>query len=151
MFIQSYMPEHYSIVHASGHDYLSFVREELGHRKALHYPPYSRLILVTLSHEKLPLLLRMAENFAGDLRAKAQRLGWFGSLDRFAPAALDILGPVASPIPRIKNRYRFQCMVKYRGDLDAVGLVRETAAATLAGLRDASLQISIDVDPQMLM
>lgn len=151
VFIQSYMPEHYSIVHASGHDYLSFVREELGHRKALHYPPYSRLILVTLSHEKLPLLLRMAENFAGDLRAKAQRLGWFGSLDRFTPAALDILGPVASPIPRIKNRYRFQCMVKYRGDLDAVGLVRETAAATLAGLRDASLQISIDVDPQMLM
>ncbi|GJM77895.1 hypothetical protein HMSSN139_03910 [Paenibacillus sp. HMSSN-139] len=127
VFIQSYMPEHYSIVHASGHDYLSFVREELKTRRTLHYPPYSRLILVTLSHEKLPLLLRMAENFAGDLRAKAQRQGWFGSLDRFAPAALDILGPVASPIPRIKNRYRFQCMVKYRGDLDAVGLVRETA------------------------
>ncbi|WP_059043746.1 primosomal protein N' [Paenibacillus rubinfantis] len=151
VFIQSYMPEHYSIVHASGHDYLSFVREELKTRKTLHYPPYSRLILVTLSHEKLPLLLRMAENFAGDLRVKAQRQGWFGSLDRFAPAALDILGPVASPIPRIKNRYRFQCMVKYRGDLDAVGLVRETAAATLDQLRDALLQISIDVDPQMLM
>jgi primosomal protein N' (replication factor Y) len=151
VFIQSYMPEHYSIVHASGHDYLSFVREELKTRKTMHYPPYSRLILVTLSHEKLPLLLRMAENFAGDLRAKAQRQGWFGSLDRFVPAALDILGPVASPIPRIKNRYRIQCMVKYRGDLDAVGLVRETAAATLDQWRDAMLQISIDVDPQMLM
>ncbi|MGG6310075.1 primosomal protein N' [Paenibacillus macerans] len=151
VFIQSYMPEHYSIIHASGHDYFSFVREELKHRKALHYPPYSKLVLITLSHEKLPLLLRMAENFAGDLRAKAQRQGWFGSLDRFAPAALDILGPVASPIPRIKNRYRFQCMVKYRGDLDAVALVRETAAATLDQLRDATLQISIDVDPQMLM
>lgn len=151
VFIQSYMPEHYSIVHASGHDYLSFVREELKTRKTMHYPPYSRLILVTLSHEKLPLLLRMAENFAGDLRAKAQRQGWFGSLDRFVPAALDILGPVASPIPRIKNRYRIQCMVKYRGDLDAVSLVQETAAATLDQWRDALLQISIDVDPQMLM
>ncbi len=151
VFIQTYMPDHYSIIHASGHDYGSFVREELNHRRALHYPPYSRLILVTLSHEKLPLLLRMAENFAGDLRAKAQRLGWYGNLDRFAAEALDILGPVASPIPRIKNRYRFQCMVKYRGPLDAVRLVRETAAATLDNLRDASLQISIDVDPQMLM
>lgn len=151
VFIQTYMPEHYSIIHASGHDYGSFVREELNHRKTLHYPPYSRLILVTLSHDKLPLLLRMAENFAGDLRAKAQRLGWYGNLDRFAAEALDILGPVASPIPRIKNRYRFQCMVKYRGELDAVRLVRETAAMTLDQLRDASLQISIDVDPQMLM
>ncbi|WP_410768174.1 primosomal protein N' [Fontibacillus sp. BL9] len=151
VFIQTYMPEHYSIIHASGHDYGSFVREELNHRRTLHYPPYSRLILVTLSHEQLPLLLRMAENFAGDLRAKSQKLGWYGDLDRFAAEALDILGPVASPIPRIKNRYRFQCMVKYRGPLDAVRLVRETAAATLDNLRDASLQISIDVDPQMLM
>lgn len=151
VFIQTYMPDHYSVIHASRHDYGSFVREELNHRRALHYPPYSRLILVTLSHEKLPLLLRMAENFAGDLRGKAQRLGWYGNLDRFAAEALDILGPVASPIPRIKNRYRFQCMVKYRGPLDAVRLVRETAADTLANLRDASLQISIDVDPQMLM
>lgn len=149
--IQSYVPDHYSIVHASGHDYNSFVREELNHRKALHYPPYSRLILVTMSHEKLPLLLRMAENFVVELKGKAQKHGWYGSLDRFMPEALDILGPVASPMPRIKNRYRFQCMVKYRGNIDAVSLVRETASATVDNLRDASLQISIDVDPQMLM
>ncbi|MFD3258629.1 primosomal protein N' [Paenibacillus lentus] len=151
VYIQTYMPEHYSIIHSSRHDYHSFVREELQHRRTLHYPPYSRLILVTLSHEQLPVLLRMAENFASELRGKAQRLGWYGDLDRRTPEALDILGPVASPLPRIKNRYRFQCMVKYRGGLDAVTLVRETSAATMDQLRDASLQISIDVDPQMLM
>ncbi|WP_110932274.1 primosomal protein N' [Paenibacillus bouchesdurhonensis] len=151
VYIQTYMPEHYSIIHSSRHDYHSFVREELQHRRTLHYPPYSRLILATLSHEQLPVLLRMAENFASELRGKAQRLGWYGDLDRRTPEALDILGPVASPLPRIKNRYRFQCMVKYRGELDAVTLVRETAAATMDQLRDASLQISIDVDPQMLM
>ncbi|MNJ65061.1 primosome assembly protein PriA [compost metagenome] len=127
------------------------MKDELQHRRALHYPPYSRLILTTLSHEQLPVLLRLAENFASELRGRAQRLGWYGDLDRRTAEALDILGPVASPIPRIKNRYRFQCMVKYRGDLDAVSLVRETASATMDQLRDASLQISIDVDPQMLM
>ncbi|MNJ42176.1 Primosomal protein N' [compost metagenome] len=151
VYIQTYMPDHYSIIHSSRHDYHSFVREELQHRRALHYPPYSRLILATLSHEQLPLLLRLAENFASELRGRAQRLGWYGDLDRRTAEALDILGPVASPIPRIKNRYRFQCMVKYRGDLDAVSLIRETASATIDQLRDASLQISIDVDPQMLM
>ncbi|MNO21907.1 Primosomal protein N' [compost metagenome] len=151
VFIQTYMPEHYSVVHASGHDYDSFVREELKYRKGLHYPPYSKLILVTLSHEKLPLLLRMAENFTGDLRHKAQQQGWFGSLDRFSSDAMDIMGPVASPIPRIKNRYRFQCMVKYRGSMDVVSLVREIALTTHHNLRDSSLQISIDADPQMLM
>lgn len=149
--IQSYTPEHYSIVHASGHDYLSFVKDELKHRKALHYPPYCRLILVTLSHEQLPLLVRMAENFAAGIKSEADRRGWFGSLDRFDASALDILGPVASPIPRLKNRYRFQCMIKWRGTMDAVSLTRSVAEQLQDSARDNTLQISIDVDPQMLM
>lgn len=149
--IQSYTPEHYSIIHASGHDYLTFVKDELKHRKALHYPPYCRLILVTLSHEQLPLLVRVAENYAADLKGRADRKGWFGSLDRFSADALDILGPVASPIPRLKNRYRFQCMIKWRGTMDAVSLVRQVAEELQDSVRDTNLQISIDVDPQMLM
>ncbi|MGM1050316.1 MAG: primosomal protein N' [Bacillota bacterium] len=149
--IQSYTPEHYSIIHASGHDYLTFVKDELKHRKALHYPPYCRLILVTLSHEQLPLLVRLAENYAADLKGRADRRGWFGSLDRFAADALDVLGPVASPIPRLKNRYRFQCMIKWRGTMDAVSLVRQVAEELQDSVRDTKLQISIDVDPQMLM
>ncbi|MCV4229930.1 primosomal protein N' [Virgibacillus sp. LDC1] len=149
--IQSYTPEHYSIIHASSHDYLSFVKDELKHRKALHYPPYCRLILVTLSHEQLPLLVRMAENFAATIKSESDRRGWFGSLDRFDASALDILGPVASPIPRLKNRYRFQCMIKWRGTMDAVSLVRSVAEKLQDSARDSKLQISIDVDPQMLM
>ncbi|WP_138493112.1 primosomal protein N' [Paenibacillus pinistramenti] len=151
VFIQSYMPEHYSIVHASRHDYLSFVREELQHRRGLGYPPYCRLILITLSHEHMPVLVRLAENFAAELRGNAVAKGVFGSLDRLSAEALDILGPIASPMPRLKKRYRFQCMVKYRGDIDAVNLVRQTAARMLDGNKDSLFQISIDVDPQMLM
>lgn len=149
--IQSYTPEHYSIIHASSHDYLSFVKDELKHRRALHYPPYCRLILVTLSHEQLPLLVRIAENLAATIKHEADRRGWFGSLDRFDSSALDILGPVASPIPRLKNRYRFQCMIKWRGMMDAVLLVRSVAENLQDSVRDSKLQISIDVDPQMLM
>ncbi|CAH1190828.1 primosomal protein N' [Paenibacillus auburnensis] len=149
--VQSYTPEHYSIVHASGHDYNSFVREELKHRRDLHYPPYCRLILVTLSHEQLPLLLKMAENYALNLQGRARQLRWFGSLDKLSSDALDLLGPVASPLPRLKGRYRFQCIVKWRGAIDAIGLARQVAEELEDSVRDNGLQISIDVDPQMLM
>ena len=115
VFVQSYTPEHYSIGHASQHDYVSFVREELLHRRNLQYPPYCRLILVTFSHEQLPVLIRLAENYTRLLKERANAAGWLGSLDRFSNDAFDVLGPVASPIPRIKNRYRFQCMIKWRG------------------------------------
>ncbi|QSF47051.1 primosomal protein N' [Paenibacillus tianjinensis] len=149
--VQSYTPEHYSIIHASGHDYNSFVREELKHRRDLHYPPYCRLILVTLSHEQLPLLLKMAENYALNLQGRARQLRWFGSLDKLSSDALDLLGPVASPLPRLKGRYRFQCIVKWRGAIDAIGLARQVAEELEDSVRDNGLQISIDVDPQMLM
>lgn len=151
VMIQSYTPDHYSIIHASGHDYTSFVKEELQHRRGLHYPPYCRLILVTLSHEQLPLLVRMAENMASTLQGKARQRGWYGSLDRISEEALDVLGPVASPIPRIKNRYRFQCMIKWRGNIDAIGLVLEATEHIQDSVRDSKFQISIDIDPQMLM
>lgn len=149
--VQSYTPEHYSIVHASGHDYYSFVREELKHRRDLHYPPYCRLILVTLSHEQLPLLLKMAENYALNLQGRARQLRWYGSLEKLSSDALDLLGPVASPLPRLKGRYRFQCIVKWRGAIDAIGLARQVAEELEDSVRDNGLQISIDVDPQMLM
>jgi primosomal protein N' (replication factor Y) (superfamily II helicase) len=149
--VQSYTPEHYSIIHASGHDYSSFVREELKHRKDLHYPPYCRLILVTLSHEQLPLLLRLAENYALNLQGKARQLRWYGSLDKLSTDALDLLGPVASPLPRLKGRYRFQCIIKWRGAIDAIGLAKQVAEELEDSVRDTGLQISIDVDPQMLM
>ncbi|AIQ52349.1 primosomal protein N' [Paenibacillus sp. FSL R7-0331] len=149
--VQSYTPEHYSIVHASGHDYASFVRDELKHRRTLHYPPYCRLILVTLSHEQLPLLLKMAENYALNLQGRARQLRWFASLDKLSADALDLLGPVASPLPKLKSRYRFQCIIKWRGAIDAIGLARQIAEELEDSVRDNNLQISIDVDPQMLM
>jgi len=149
--VQSYTPEHYSIVHASGHDYDSFMREELNHRRVLGYPPYCRFILATLSHEQLPVLLRLAENYALNIQGKARTRRWYGSLDDSSPDVLELLGPVASPMPRLKGRYRFQCIIKWRGSIDVIGLVREVAEELEDSAKDTGLQISIDVDPQMMM
>lgn len=149
--VQSYTPEHYSIVHASSHDYISFMLEELKHRKVLNYPPYCRLILVTLSHEELSVLLKLSENYALNIQGKARQRNWYGSLDDQSPEALELLGPVASPMPRLKGRYRFQCIIKWRGSMDVIGLAREVAEELEDSARNTGLQISIDVDPQMLM
>ncbi|UUZ95837.1 primosomal protein N' [Paenibacillus sp. P25] len=58
VFVQTYTPEHYSILSASRHDYLGFMRKEMLLRKLHHYPPFHRLILITLTHEQVPPLLR---------------------------------------------------------------------------------------------
>ena len=49
--VQTYMPEHYSIQAAQGHDYLRFYREEIGYREALLYPPLSHAATILLRGE----------------------------------------------------------------------------------------------------
>lgn len=148
VFVQTYTPDHYSILAAAEHDYIGFAREELGHRRIRAYPPYHKLILVTLSHEQPALLIRAAESFAARLRELAK-------LEENQPGKeafyMEVLGPVASPISRIKDRYRFQCVIKYENDAAVSRLVRQAVAAFDEQTGKNKLQISVDVDPQFLM
>ena len=70
-------------------------------RKIHSYPPFYYLALVTVSHEELLKAVSVTEKITRYLRSKLTN-------DAI------ILGPVASPIPRIKDRYRYQCLVKYK-------------------------------------
>ncbi|CAM4253039.1 primosomal protein N' [Paenibacillus tarimensis] len=151
VIVQTYTPEHYSILTSQRHDYESFVREELKQRRILSYPPYCRLILVTLSHEQLPQLVSVSEKFAEELRMLAAEAGVLVSLDSREADAMEVLGPVASPIPRLKDRYRFQCMIKYRGAVDAAALVRQAARPHMEGSAAGKVLIGIDVDPQVIL
>ena len=44
--IQTYDPEHYSIVHAAGQDYDAFYDEEMGYRELMGYPPSNHMMAV---------------------------------------------------------------------------------------------------------
>lgn len=161
VYIQTYTPEHYSIETASRHDYRAFMASELEMRRLRGYPPYCELALVTFSHEQVAMLVRVGESFTARLkqcwqqeRAKTATASAFAPGERRGEAQqslFEVFGPVASPIPRIKDRYRFQCVIKYRGDVDVSGMLAQTAAAFDETVRQEKLQISIDVNPQVLM
>lgn len=149
--IQTYSPEHYAVTTAQHHDYAAFITEELRHRGAMGYPPYCRLILITMSHEQLTLLSSVGEQFASRLRDLAEEQGILVPLSSGLPRAFDVLGPVASPISRMKDRYRFQCVIKYRGSIDASALIKEALAPFSDGPPQRQVQFSVDVDPQVIL
>lgn len=113
-------------------------------RKQHNYPPFHRLVLITLSHEQVQLLIRSGEAVAARLKELASQMQAEGT-------ELEVLGPVASPISRIKDRYRFQCMIKYRGEMDIAGLVQQAVAVLDDAVKQRKLTVSVDVDPQILM
>ncbi|PLR69701.1 primosomal protein N' [Bacillus sp. UMB0893] len=136
--VQSYSPEHYSIQLASHHDYDSFYNQEMLTRKQHAYPPFYYLALVTVSHPDLLKVVSVTEKISKHLY---QRLS----------DTVQILGPVASPIPRINDRYRYQCMIKYKREDNLYDTLKKVIEHYQQDMNQNQLSISIDLNPNTLM
>ncbi|MEH7456855.1 primosomal protein N' [Bacillus sp. JJ1127] len=135
--IQTYTPEHYSVELAKNQQYDVFFEHEMQMRKMRQYPPYYYVALVTVSHPELLKAVQVTEKIVGYLRTHCSKQSM-------------VLGPVASAIPRIKDRYRYQCVIKYKREPNlkyVLKMVNEHYQAEM----QKELQISIDFNPTMLM
>lgn len=142
VIIQTYAPEHYSIDLASRHQFEPFALKELRLRKLRGYPPFRRLVLFTVSHEQAVTALNFAERLGQVLTERLRQ-----SLSHF-----EVLGPVASPIPKLKDRYRFQCMVKYREEDIGISNALHSAIHEMEDeAKTRKVQVSADVDPYILI
>lgn len=138
VIIQSYSPEHYSIQLARQHDYDLFYGQEMDNRKNHAYPPYYYIALLTVSHPEITKVVSVTEKIVQFLR-------------RHVEYETRILGPVASPIPRIKDRYRYQCMVKYKREKNLHETLRKIIEHFQAEMGSKDLMISIDLNPNSMM
>ena len=137
--IQTSEPEHPVIHFVAAGDYESMAARELAERQAFGYPPYSRIVTLTLRHRSTDTLRRCAELLAGELRSRFGRR---------------LLGPVTPPVDRIRNEYIVTMMLKIehgRSFARARQLLREAMAAVKGPAADRELRsvtIVCDVDPR---
>jgi primosomal protein N' (replication factor Y) len=138
VIIQTYHPEHYSLISARNQNYEEFYRHEINFRRSMHYPPFSALINVLVHDKDRDRASSTAADVARELRTFGKESG------------IRILGPAPAPLSRIRNEYRFQVLIK------ALSRSRAREALDLAMDRvtaDGHNQrsISIEVDPMNLM
>lgn len=140
VYIQTLNPEHYTLKAAVNHDYEAFYRQEIILRSQLGYPPFSRLALARFSGPREDKAARAAEEAA----AKAGKLqtNWAGELE--------ILGPIPSPLARIKNNYRFQILIKSTKVAVRHAFLKAWLKELASG-RPGGVRLTIDVDPYHLM
>ncbi len=79
------------------HDYKQFYSMEIENRKQFFYPPFSRIILLTLKHKDKNIVASASEKLAALLK---QDLKDF------------IVGPAAPVVNRIRNRYLMEILIK---------------------------------------
>lgn len=105
VILQTYEPNHYSIVASTHHDYESFVKDELMIRKEFHYPPFANLLLLNFSGKNEKQVYAIANSVATNMKYILYSEG-FKELDAI------LLGPNPSMISKIKESYRYQILLK---------------------------------------
>lgn len=132
--IQTYNNNHYSIMYARDHDYLSFYREEMKIRKQLNYSPYYYIILVKISTREYETSFEEAKKIGEYLRKNLS-------------SATYVLGPAMANVFRVDNVYRQQCIIKYKRD-DKLREVLMDLDNHYKGNRKVSVEI--DIEPNRL-
>lgn len=138
VIIQTYQPHHYSVSLAQQHDYESFFAREIAVRAPLGYPPFSRLINIRFSGLEESRVEQGAKAVADFFR----RHHW-------APQ-VDILGPAPAPLVKLKDRTRWQLLLKSRSSA-VLHQLCEALQVEKKQLCLRSVTMSFDVDPENMM
>lgn len=138
VIIQTYTPDHYSIQLASTYRFTQFFNQEMKMRKAYRYPPYVFLALLTISHPNRIKAIQVAQ--------KITKL-----LDACVQEDTIVLGPTPSPIARIKDRYRYQCMLKYKDEPHLRTNIKKIIQQFHDDMQKDDLQIKVDLQPYQFM
>lgn len=139
--IQTYKPNHASLLAAQDHDYIKFVSEEMGHRELFHYPPFGKITAIRMTGMREQEVIHDAKLLARYLTDLVQ------AHDRLKNAR--ILGPTPAPLTRIKNRYRYHLLIK---STDA-HVVNHIGNSAFQFIKDnfKKTKGSLDVDPYSLL
>jgi len=128
--IQTYAPDHPSIVAAATHDYEGFAHDELAAREETGYPPFTRMIALRIDARD-GARARAAANTAADA---ARRAG----------GPVTVRGPAEAPLAMLRGRSRWQVWLSSR-ERPAVAAAARAAAAAVSATGD--LRLAVDVDP----
>ncbi len=133
--IQSAQAEHWVLERVMAHDFIGFYEVEIDERQRFFYPPFYKIIQLTLKHEKEEVVHEGAQSLADQLREVFKER---------------VLGPEFPIIKRIQNKFLKEIKLKIeRGapDKKVKAKILQDLDVFYQNVRFKGIQISIDVDP----
>lgn len=135
--IQTSQPEHPILNFVVQHDYANFYQAELNERQQHAYPPFTRLIEITLKHID-------KKNCKTASTILAERIT--GAL-----SDIRVLGPGEPMISKIRNQYLMNILIKVARGNQSLPAIKQTLLKEVDKLQKEkdfrALRIVIDVDP----
>lgn len=135
VLIQASKTNHPVLLFVQDHDYEKFYDYEINMRKQFFYPPYSRLIRVTLKHAKKEVVFDAADTLANSLQKDFEHL----------------IGPAAPVVNRVRNMFLVEILLKLQKDAAYLQIQKQVIKNHIdllkADKRFKSVVIIPDVDP----
>ena len=136
VIIQTFNVKHPILKDIIDNNYLDFFNRELLERKTFFYPPYFRLIAVSLKHKKPEVLKDASRIFTKIVKEK------LGSR---------VSGPAVPQVERVNTYYILDYLIKIEKDLKTIALVKDIIAYATNEMQHtegySNVRVSVDVDP----
>lgn len=139
VIVQTYNPEHYSIVSALHQDYTGFFNREIIVRKDFQYPPFCDLVNIVASAKEENKAIYAIRDIACKIAETAREEKY----------DISILGPTPAPISKIKMSYRWQTIIKGSVNMALKRFIMEYALMMRKKNKDVNL--NIDINPVSLI
>ena len=135
VFLQTYQPDHPIIKNVINNEYDKMYNNQLTERKDYKYPPFVRIIRITIKDKSYDKLNNASE--------------WLNRVIRDNFKGI-VLGPVYPEIARIKNKYNKEFLIKLK-NLNELNKFRSTFQSIYKSFdsisKFRSVRIVVDVDP----
>ena len=143
VIIQTLRPDHYAVALAQRHAYSEMYDKEMAIRKMPAFPPLLRMINIHIQGSReqdvkqaAAAIAGMCSEFAKSLAAETRR------------RPIEILGPAPSPLDRLRDRYRWQVLLKGASQDDLHAVCNQVVMDDFAA---GDIRIAVDVDPENMM
>lgn len=139
--LQTYNTTHESVQFAQNHDYEGFVQTELMHRQQLNYPPFHKMAALKIQSMDLEKVQRMAQQLS--------KRSYFLKEKYEAFQLVEVLGPAAAPIAKLRNQFRYHILFKCAQPKVLNQFIRRILGDSK--WIENQVKIMVDVDPQSLL
>lgn len=134
VIVQTFNTDNYVLNCAVKHDYIDFYKKEMEIRKALKYPPYFYIVSMKIVSAEYEL----ARNESNKIK---------NYLVRNLSNNFIILGPSTASVFKLKNKYYFQIIIKYKKDENLLKVLKDLSDMYIGD----KVNLDININPLNLL
>lgn len=134
VIIQTYNKDNYCLECVKKHDYLEFYQKEMEIRRQLKYPPYFYICSLKIISPEY----EVARNESNKIK---------NTLDKKLSKNFIILGPSTASVFKLKNKYYFQIIIKYKREENLLKVLNEINNVYITD----KVKLDININPLNLL